>query len=172
MLVIPDIWAVGMHHWGGRSLTVGVGYTIEWDENNPKDPSAVCIKEDGKIKAYLKREHAFIVSTLIKRGISRVWLLKPKEEPVVKTQRVGPQQRCHLAGCKCRGGTRISSWGAHLKKLRRTEGGAKNFGVFRVMKNHDFAPKKSYFFNFRGGGGTRCAPSGSAPEMHRSVTLS
>jgi hypothetical protein len=40
--------------------------------------------------------------------------------------------------------------GAHLKKLRRAEGGAKIFGVFRV-KNHDFTPKKSYFFNFRGG---------------------
>jgi hypothetical protein len=32
---------------------------------------------------------------------------------------------------------------AHLKKLRRTEGGAKILGVFRV-KNHDFTPKKSY----------------------------
>jgi hypothetical protein len=40
--------------------------------------------------------------------------------------------------------------GAHLKKLRRAEGGAKNFGVFRV-KNHDFTPKKSYFSNFREG---------------------
>ena len=29
--------------------------------------------------------------------------------------------------------------GAHLKKLRRAEGGAKIFGVFRV-KNHDFTP--------------------------------
>ena len=28
----------------------------------------------------------------------------------------------------------------HLKKLRRAEGGAKIFGVFRV-KNHDFTPK-------------------------------
>jgi hypothetical protein len=36
---------------------------------------------------------------------------------------------------------------AHLKKLRRTEGGAKILGVFRV-KNHDFTPKKSYFFQF------------------------
>ena len=35
--------------------------------------------------------------------------------------------------------------GAHLKKLRRAEGGAKIFGVFRV-KNHDFTPKKSYFY--------------------------
>ena len=40
--------------------------------------------------------------------------------------------------------------GAHLKKLRRAEGGAKIFGVFRV-KNHDFTPKKSYFSNIRGG---------------------
>jgi hypothetical protein len=35
--------------------------------------------------------------------------------------------------------------GAHLKKLRRAEGCANIFGVFRV-KNHDFTPKKSYFF--------------------------
>ena len=35
--------------------------------------------------------------------------------------------------------------GAHLKKLRRAEGGAKNFGVFRV-KNHDFTQKNIIFF--------------------------
>jgi hypothetical protein len=38
---------------------------------------------------------------------------------------------------------------AHLKKLRRAEGGAKSFGVFR-MKNHDFTPKNRIFSNFRG----------------------
>jgi hypothetical protein len=62
----------------------------------------------------------------------------------------------------------------HLKKLRRVEGGANIFGVFRVknhdfmqknhifpilggareifgvfhVKNHDFTPKKSYFYQF------------------------
>ena len=67
--------------------------------------------------------------------------------------------------------------GAHLKKLRRAEGGAKIFGVFRVknhdftpknhiisncggrrenfevfrVKNHDFTPKNHIFSNFRGG---------------------
>ena len=41
--------------------------------------------------------------------------------------------------------------GAHLNKLRRAEGGAKFFGVFRV-KNHDFTPKNLIFSNFRGGG--------------------
>jgi hypothetical protein len=35
--------------------------------------------------------------------------------------------------------------GAHLKKLRRAEGGAKMFGVFRV-KNHEFTPKNHIFF--------------------------
>jgi cellulose biosynthesis protein BcsQ len=32
-----------------------------------------------------------------------------------------------------------------LKKLRRAEGGAKIFGVFRV-KNHDFTPKNHIFY--------------------------
>ena len=37
--------------------------------------------------------------------------------------------------------------GAHLKKLRRAEGGAKNFGVFLCEKSRLYA-KKSYFFQF------------------------
>jgi hypothetical protein len=37
--------------------------------------------------------------------------------------------------------------GAHLKKLRRAEGCANIFGVFRV-KNHDFTPKNHMFFQF------------------------
>ena len=47
--------------------------------------------------------------------------------------------------------------GAHLKKLRRGEGGAKIVGVFRV-KNHDFTPKNHIFSNFRGGGRAGCTP--------------
>jgi hypothetical protein len=39
--------------------------------------------------------------------------------------------------------------GAHLKKLRRAEGGAKFFGVFRV-KNHDFTPKNHILSNCGG----------------------
>ena len=51
--------------------------------------------------------------------------------------------------------------GAHLKKLRRAEGGANIFGVFRV-KNHDFTPKNLNFSNFRGGA-RRVRPAGSTP---------
>ena len=39
--------------------------------------------------------------------------------------------------------------GAHLKKLHRMEGGAKNFGVFRVKK-HDFTPKNPILSNCGG----------------------
>jgi hypothetical protein len=39
---------------------------------------------------------------------------------------------------------------AHLKKLRRAEGGAKTFGVFRV-KNPDFTPKIIFFPIAEGG---------------------
>ena len=83
--------------------------------------------------------------------------------------------------------------GAHLKKLRRVEGGAKIFGVFRV-KNHDFTPKnhifsicggrrenfwgisceksrfytkKSYFFPILGRG----RPPGSAPDYNHAWNL-
>ena len=54
--------------------------------------------------------------------------------------------------------------GAHIKKLRRAEGDAKIFGVFRV-KNHDFTPKNHIFSNFRGGGEPRagCAPPLNSP---------
>ena len=53
--------------------------------------------------------------------------------------------------------------GGALKKLHRAEGGAKNFGVFRV-KNHDFTPKNHIFSNFRGRA-PDAPPSGSAPEL-------
>jgi hypothetical protein len=53
--------------------------------------------------------------------------------------------------------------GVHLKKLRRAEGGAKIFGVFRV-KNHDFTPKNHIFSNFRGAHGhTPGAPPLDSP---------
>ena len=55
--------------------------------------------------------------------------------------------------------------GAHLKKLRRAEGGAHILGVFRV-KNHDFTPKNNIFSNFRGGGGGAGCPPPLDPPLH------
>jgi hypothetical protein len=47
-------------------------------------------------------------------------------------------------------GFQVRGGGAHFKKLRRAEGGAKFFGIFRVKKR-DFTPKNHIFSNFRGG---------------------
>ena len=52
--------------------------------------------------------------------------------------------------------------GAHLKKMRRADGGAKIVGVFRV-KNHDFTQKNHIFSNFRGGARRVRAPSWIRP---------
>ena len=50
------------------------------------------------------------------------------------------------------------------------EGGAKIFGVFRV-ENHDFTPKNHIFSNFRGGGArARCAPPLNPPLVYRRKT--
>ena len=46
--------------------------------------------------------------------------------------------------------------GGALKKLRRAEGGAKFFWVFRV-KNHDFTPK-NHIFSILGGARAGCDP--------------
>ena len=54
--------------------------------------------------------------------------------------------------------------GAHLNKLRRVEGGAKNFGVFRV-KNYDFTPKIHMFSNFRK------ARAGCTPPLDPPLTI-
>ena len=52
--------------------------------------------------------------------------------------------------------------GAHLKKLRRAEGGAKIVGVFRV-KNHDCTPKKIIFLTILGGGAHPARPPPPPP---------
>ena len=63
-------------------------------------------------------------------------------------------------------GFQVRGGGAHLKKLRRAEGGAENVGVFRV-KNHDFTPTNHIFSNFRGGGGGgRVRPPPLDPPLH------
>ena len=73
--------------------------------------------------------------------------------------------------------------GGSFKKIAPSGGRRENFWVFRV-KNHDFTPKKkSYFFQFQGGGrvggeGRRVRPpldpppAGSAPDMSNFSAIS
>ena len=106
----------------------------------------------------------------------------------------GPPETVTTNNTKYRGGSRISSYGG----AREAEGGAKNFGVFRVKK-HDFTPKnhilsncggrretfwgisceksrfyakKIIFFSILGGERAGCAPPGSAPEININSSMS
>jgi hypothetical protein len=106
--------------------------------------------------------------------VGTAWRLKG-HNPGFKRLQVCPAPQCVVAADSNPSlflGKRTSFWslhntgadpglqvrgGAH-KKMRRAEGGAKIFGVFRV-KNHDFTPKNHFFFNFRGEGvRAGCAP--------------
>ena len=83
-----------MHHWGFKQLEVGLGYKIVREPENPKDCNAIAVSHDGRKMAYLKKDNAFIISRLMKMGLSNIWRLKPKDDAVVKDKRTGPQQLC------------------------------------------------------------------------------
>ena len=114
MLIIHNLWCVGMHHWGSRQLAVGAGYKLCRESNNPKDANAVCVLDGPNKKAYMKREDAQIISKIIDLGLSNNWLLKPKEDAIVKQRRTGPQQRCSI-GCKT-SSVEIDNATNHLRK--------------------------------------------------------
>ena len=99
ILVVPNVWAVGMHHWGARELVVGAGYSIAVDEGNKHDSNAVEVLDEKRRKAYLKRENAALIAQLLRMNVSEKWLLKPKEPAITKSKRKGPEQRCNI-GCK------------------------------------------------------------------------
>lgn len=77
-LILQNMWAVGMHHWGPKELEIGMGYILEREPNNPYDPNAVVIKVDGKKKAYLKKNNAFVISNVMKMECADIWRIKPK----------------------------------------------------------------------------------------------
>lgn len=97
---INCVYAVGMHHYGSRSLTVDASYLARLDINNSHDPNAIAITIHGKTAGYLRRQDAKIVAQIVKAGFvyhDSVGLrLKPKFEPVTKNRKLGPEQRCDL----------------------------------------------------------------------------
>lgn len=66
--VIPNVWAVGMHHWGEKELEIGKGFIPYREIENQKDPNAIAIHvyEKCRKKGYLKRDNAFVISKIMK----------------------------------------------------------------------------------------------------------
>ena len=98
----------------------------------------------------------FLVIPLVSLNSSSGWLSDWLiDRCLLKTDKQGEEEIeivAEFAKQKCSFQGRIQDFklrGAHLNLLRRVEGGANIFGVFRV-KNHDFTPKNHIFSNFRG----------------------
>ena len=101
-VVIESVYAVAMHHFGKRSLDVGEKYVLKAEPTNAFDKNATAIYKDERKVGYLKRDHAKYISNLYRAGfVKNKILLKPKFEPVIRKQKVGPEQRYNI-GFLCR----------------------------------------------------------------------
>lgn len=103
-VVIKQLFAVGMHHHGGRELPIDIPMFCSPEPTNKWDPKAVAIYHDREMSlkaAYLKRSDAAVVSELFQKGIiSGPCYLKAKG-PIEKiTKRTEPQQKINI-GFKC-----------------------------------------------------------------------
>lgn len=63
ILVIRNLWAIKMHHWGPKELVVGAGYRLNKEKTillRGMPPQFLTDKEETKkkLKAYLKRHDA------------------------------------------------------------------------------------------------------------------
>ena len=66
-IVMRNLYAVGMHHWGGNQLEIGPVYYCHQEPNNIHDANAVAIfqeKQLSKKAAYFRREDAKLVKLL------------------------------------------------------------------------------------------------------------
>ena len=99
VLVMPEMFAVGMHHYKHRSLSINQRLKISREPNNPYDKFACsCIDESGEKLAYLDRSSARSISSIIDTNIPNGPVyIKAKFEPNVKNKRKGPQQKCSVA---------------------------------------------------------------------------
>ena len=98
-LIIYSVQAVGMHHHGNRSLTIGEGYIATHKPENAYDVNAIAIYEREKVSspaAYLRRIDAAIIAKIFRANLVHdKMLLKPKFEPKYRP-RIGPTQTCNV----------------------------------------------------------------------------
>ena len=97
--MVYSIKVVGMHHYGSRQLEIGVEYTARDESSNTKDPNVIVVYEKETKVAYIKREHATVVSQLFKESvIQSKFFIKPDFESTLSI--TGSEQRCNF-GFRC-----------------------------------------------------------------------
>ena len=93
-VIVRDLHVVGMHHHGGRSLEIGGIFQAVHEPNNPYDNNAVAIQtKEGRVVAYLARNHARVVVDVFKYGVALgSVMVRVSSGAEVKKRRYGPQQ--------------------------------------------------------------------------------
>lgn len=98
--IVHDMRAVGMHHHGPKELVVGGMYNLKWEPDNVTDiGNAMAVLDmKGHTRAYLAREDAKIVSTLVYSRAIKHDMIQciPVNTSHVVTQKLGPQHECNL----------------------------------------------------------------------------
>ena len=93
-VLIPNVHAVGMHHYGARQLEVGALYRLIAEEDNAHDKNAIAIHEysSQRKRAYLTREWAKRLQPLMFHTTTAV--IKVNAPSVVVKYEKGPQHDC------------------------------------------------------------------------------
>jgi hypothetical protein len=99
VIVIHNMRAVGMHHHGPRPLFVGGRYCLRWEPDCVYDlgNAMAVLDHKGKVRAYLTRQDAAIVSMLCQADCVQ-WRMycKPMVNAHVVQQNFGPQQESKI----------------------------------------------------------------------------
>ena len=96
---IPNMRAVGMHHYGASELALNTSYILKWDPMCPYDlGNAIAIHNfRGEVRAYLTREDAATISQLFFANVIEGRVVgKTTVNGHVCKQELGPQQECTL----------------------------------------------------------------------------
>ncbi|KAJ8321704.1 hypothetical protein KUTeg_000175 [Tegillarca granosa] len=102
-VIIRNIFAVGMHHWGPREMSIGVIHYCKWEEDNPKDQCAIAIfanKELTRRVAYIRREDSSKLFKIFRDGFVKdnICYVKAKQPAGSRfSRRTGPMQNISLA---------------------------------------------------------------------------
>ena len=99
-ITIYKMRAVGMHHWGQRSLDLTEKYSVKWEPECSFDPgNAMAIYDSQHNKrAYITREDAKILSTIMSKGYpcGKMMALQAKTSAHCVQQKLGPQHECTI----------------------------------------------------------------------------
>lgn len=100
-VIVRNLYAVGMHNWGGKELSIRPLYYCRLEEDNPKDQNAVAIfgdKERRQRVADFRREDAVVLAHFFRQNlVYDHCYVRAKFSPSKFSKKKGPMQNCSVA---------------------------------------------------------------------------